>query len=215
PVADRCDLRRPVVSTVSPGRRHLFMRLAFSRRRGWRPRHARPSWIARTPLSPRWLVASLVVFSLTGVAAQLSPHPEESAAQHTAAAAPASVTSYFAPRRTTPPPASRIPAARPLTHAVDVRAAALPSVPEPSPPPARRPAALPRSRRVARPREAGRRPARRRRAVRPRPLAPPVRRAAPPPLLSRRAGAVRRLLHRAVVRLRRKGRLLSAGAVTP
>lgn len=115
------------------------MRLAFSRRRGWRPRHARPSWIARTPLSPRWLVASLVVFSLTGVAAQLSPHPEESAAQHTAAAAPASVTSYFAPRRTTPPPASRIPAARPLTHAVDVRAAALPSVPEPSPVPAASP----------------------------------------------------------------------------
>lgn len=117
------------------------MRQARSRRRSCRPRHARPSWIVRCLpllfflLSPRWLAACLVVCSLGGMAALLSPQPEPKAAQHTAAAAPpSSVTPYFTPKRNAVPAlAAPPPPPQPLTRSVSMQAAALP---RPARPPA-------------------------------------------------------------------------------
>ncbi|MEY9214053.1 hypothetical protein NI17_021680 [Thermobifida halotolerans] len=112
------------------------------RRQGYRPRHALPSRITRVtrvtrvPLSPRWLVASLVVLALGGMAALLSPHPEQPAAQPTAAAVPSSAATYFAPSRTATPASGAVPAARPLTRTVVVRTAALSEAGAPSPSPA-------------------------------------------------------------------------------
>src|SRR5690606_15015790 len=80
------------------------MRLAFCRRPGCRPRHARPPWIVRASRA-RWLVASFAVLSLGGAAGLLAPHDEVSIAQSTpdAEIQPPAVASFFAPQHTTPP----------------------------------------------------------------------------------------------------------------
>lgn len=114
-----------------------------SRRRGRRPRHARPSWTARVSLSPRWLAASLLVLALGGLAALLSPYPDRPAAQHTAAVASSSEASYFAPPRTAAPSPRAASTPRPLTRTVVVRTVSLheartppPAAPAGSPEPA-------------------------------------------------------------------------------
>ena len=113
------------------------MRLAFCRRPGCRPRHARPPWIVRATRA-RWLVASFAVLSLGGAAGLLSPHAENSIAQSTpdTEIQPAAVASYFAPQHTTPPvPVVRTTPPQTLTRAADLQPVTLPRPSEPTPTP--------------------------------------------------------------------------------